>query len=189
VFAPPFRSETFDYVFSLGVLHHTGSTIQAMRKACSLVRPGGEINVWVYAACLDYFEAREPGHLQMAPVMSIARKAAKAIQLACVRGWMRIGRSVSPSVAYRIIAVFSSNFWFRLSSMPGLGVFPRAIFPSVLDPDRNWRLINNFDAYVNAFAESWSEHELFPVFKEYGIVVKGMSVWRCGLWGVKAPTP
>lgn len=189
VFAPPFRPDTFDYVFSLGVLHHTGRTIEAVRKACSLVKPGGEVNIWVYAALLDYFEAREPGHLYMAPALSMVRGTAKAIQLAFVRGWMRVCRSLSPVAAYRIVTFFSANFWYRLSSMPGIGVFPRVVFPSVLDPDRNWRLINNFDAYVNAYAESWSEHELFPVFKECGIAVKGMSTWRCGLWGVKAPTP
>jgi len=186
VFAPPFLPDTFDYVFSLGVLHHTGSTIEAIRKACSLVKPGGQVNLWVYAAFLNYFEAREPGHLHVAPPPSMIRRTAKVIQLAFVRLWMRIGRSVSLPNAYRMVRLFSSNTWFRLSSVPGVGVIPRLIFPSVLDPDPNWRLINNFDGYVNAYAESWSEHELFPVLQECGIIVKGLSVWRCGLWGVKA---
>ena len=35
------------------------------------------------------------------------------------------------------------------------------------------------------YAESWSEHELFPVFRDAGIAIKGISDWRTGFWGRK----
>lgn len=44
----PLRRDIFDFVYSIGVLHHTPDTGAAFRKICSLLRPGGRIAVWVY---------------------------------------------------------------------------------------------------------------------------------------------
>jgi SAM-dependent methyltransferase len=48
VFALPFREESFDHVFSIGVLHHTRSTREAFRKIAPLVKPGGLVAAAVY---------------------------------------------------------------------------------------------------------------------------------------------
>jgi arsenite methyltransferase len=48
VLSLPFRPESFDIVFSEGVLHHTPSTDQAMKALVPLVRPGGELMIYVY---------------------------------------------------------------------------------------------------------------------------------------------
>ncbi len=45
---PPLRHASFDFVYSLGVLHHTRSTSTAFREASSLCKPGGHVAVWVY---------------------------------------------------------------------------------------------------------------------------------------------
>jgi ubiquinone/menaquinone biosynthesis C-methylase UbiE/uncharacterized protein YbaR (Trm112 family) len=45
----PFRPESFDVVFSEGVLHHTPSTERALKSLVPLLRPGGELMVYVYA--------------------------------------------------------------------------------------------------------------------------------------------
>jgi arsenite methyltransferase len=44
----PFAPESFDLVFSEGVLHHTPSTEDAFRSLTRLLRPGGEIMIYVY---------------------------------------------------------------------------------------------------------------------------------------------
>jgi uncharacterized protein YbaR (Trm112 family)/SAM-dependent methyltransferase len=50
VFAPPFRSGTFDVVYSHGVLHHTYSTRDAFRHVARLPKPnGGMLYVWLYS--------------------------------------------------------------------------------------------------------------------------------------------
>jgi SAM-dependent methyltransferase len=41
VFALPFRPASFDSIISIGVLHHTGDTIGAIRGLLPLLRPGG----------------------------------------------------------------------------------------------------------------------------------------------------
>ena len=56
-FKLPFKAETFDVVFSIGVLHHTPSTRDAFRSAARYVKPGGKLAVGIYdAAAAEYFE-------------------------------------------------------------------------------------------------------------------------------------
>ncbi len=48
LFALPFKAESFDLIFSEGVLHHTDSTEQALYAMAKLLRPGGRILFYVY---------------------------------------------------------------------------------------------------------------------------------------------
>ncbi|MBI3892419.1 MAG: methyltransferase domain-containing protein [Candidatus Wallbacteria bacterium] len=48
IYALPLKAATFDYVFSIGVLHHLPAPEQGFRIALSMVRPGGSISIWVY---------------------------------------------------------------------------------------------------------------------------------------------
>lgn len=49
VFAPPFKSQTFDVVYSHGVLHHTYSTREAFNRIAPLTKPNGMLYVWLYS--------------------------------------------------------------------------------------------------------------------------------------------
>lgn len=44
----PFADGTFDFVYSLGVLHHLPDPSIALRELIRVVRPGGEVHVYVY---------------------------------------------------------------------------------------------------------------------------------------------
>ena len=48
VFAMPFAEESFDVIYSRGVLHHTESTERAFASTAVLCRPGGTAYIWVY---------------------------------------------------------------------------------------------------------------------------------------------
>jgi SAM-dependent methyltransferase/uncharacterized protein YbaR (Trm112 family) len=48
IFAPPFRPETFDYIYSIGCLHHTPDPQAAFRSLAVLCQGGGGIAVHVY---------------------------------------------------------------------------------------------------------------------------------------------
>jgi ubiquinone/menaquinone biosynthesis C-methylase UbiE len=48
VFQPPFEDESFDFVMSWGVLHHTPDTRKAFERLVPLVKPGGTMFVMVY---------------------------------------------------------------------------------------------------------------------------------------------
>lgn len=44
----PFEKGSFDFVFSLGVLHHIPDTAAAMRRCVEMLRPGGYFLVYLY---------------------------------------------------------------------------------------------------------------------------------------------
>lgn len=48
LFQLPFRPGAFDFIFSLGVLHHTPDPKAAFLNLTRLLKVGGEIAVWVY---------------------------------------------------------------------------------------------------------------------------------------------
>lgn len=49
VFDLPLREGSFDFIYSLGVLHHTPDTHRAFRALPPLLREGGQIAIWVYS--------------------------------------------------------------------------------------------------------------------------------------------
>jgi SAM-dependent methyltransferase len=44
----PFLSESFDFVYSFGVLHHLPDPERVFRKLLDFLKPGGEIQIYVY---------------------------------------------------------------------------------------------------------------------------------------------
>jgi SAM-dependent methyltransferase len=46
---PPLRSQSLDFVYSIGVLHHTPDPEGAFQALLPLIRPGGSIFIWVYS--------------------------------------------------------------------------------------------------------------------------------------------
>jgi SAM-dependent methyltransferase len=45
----PFQDETFDYIYAHGVLHHCDEPARVVREIFRVLRPGGRINIHVYA--------------------------------------------------------------------------------------------------------------------------------------------
>lgn len=50
----PFKPKSFDFIFSIGVLHHTPDTRAYFLKLVPLLKPGGKIAIWVYPREGDY---------------------------------------------------------------------------------------------------------------------------------------
>jgi len=51
----PFEDNTFDLVYSLGVLHHTPNTKKAIREAYRVLKPNGKIIILLYAKGWKYY--------------------------------------------------------------------------------------------------------------------------------------
>jgi SAM-dependent methyltransferase len=47
--SPPFKQGTFDYIFSIGVLHHTPDAKASFDGLAPYLKSGGRIAVWVYS--------------------------------------------------------------------------------------------------------------------------------------------
>lgn len=73
IYAPPFAPETFDFVYSVGVLHHLPDPERGIHSLVALVRPGGSMFVWLYSKkrrfvnflleCLRFVTTRLPHEL------------------------------------------------------------------------------------------------------------------------------
>jgi len=48
ILAMPFKGNSFDFIFSEGVLHHTPNPREAFHKCCNVLKDGGEIAFYVY---------------------------------------------------------------------------------------------------------------------------------------------
>ncbi|HBQ37543.1 MAG TPA: hypothetical protein DD714_00775 [Candidatus Omnitrophica bacterium] len=46
----PFRPQTFDFIYSLGVLHHLPDPEAGFRSLVPLLKPGGTMMIWVYSS-------------------------------------------------------------------------------------------------------------------------------------------
>ena len=55
----PFKPASFDVIFSIGVLHHTPDTEVYFKKLVPLLKPGGQIAIWVYPKEGDYIVRKE----------------------------------------------------------------------------------------------------------------------------------
>lgn len=72
--ALPFSDDSFDVVYSWGVLHHTPDTRRAMAEAVRVTRPGGRVCIMVYSrhAWVSYGLWLRRGPLSGRPLRSIA---------------------------------------------------------------------------------------------------------------------
>jgi len=48
ILAPPFKRSSFDFVYSIGVLHHTESAKRGFLSLAKLLKQQGRIAIWVY---------------------------------------------------------------------------------------------------------------------------------------------
>ena len=48
VFTPPFADASFDFVYSLGVLHHVDETALAVKRLAAKLKPGGSLRLYLY---------------------------------------------------------------------------------------------------------------------------------------------
>jgi SAM-dependent methyltransferase len=74
----PFEDESFDYVYSHGVLHHSDEPENVVREMFRVLRPGGLFNVHVYAFW-SYITLRGVLWLDAAFVLAIGLSAMNAI--------------------------------------------------------------------------------------------------------------
>lgn len=48
IYEMPFRPASFDLVYSIGVIQHTPDPKRSVMEICRMVKPGGQIGLWIY---------------------------------------------------------------------------------------------------------------------------------------------
>jgi SAM-dependent methyltransferase len=140
IFAMPFRDETFDLAYSIGVLHHTPDVEGAFRRVAATVKRGGALAVYLYAA------------------YGVERHFSDALRVLTTRMPLRLMFALSS-------AAVPLYFLYRL---PGMGQTVAKLAPISLNPDWRWRWLDTFDWYTPRYQWKLRYPEVLRWFRENG---------------------
>ena len=145
VFKLPFCAETFSRIYSIGVLHHTPSTEKAFYNLPKLLKPEGQLAIWVYRK--PPFGLKSLTHL--------------------FRLWTK---KMSYTELIRFCQALD-RYWYPLVRIFRIGkVYPLRLllFTSVF-PMKEWRILNNFDAYSPPYNHQHTKKEVSGWFANSGL--------------------
>jgi SAM-dependent methyltransferase len=149
VFHLPFAPESFDYIYSIGVLHHTPDCEQAFKALPGLLKPGGRIAIWLYSGYNKWY--------RMSDV------------------YRRVTRKMSPKTIYRLahIAVPMYDLHQFLRAIPLVGKpisgAMKYVLPMSFNPDPRWRVLDTLDWYSPWYQSKHTYEEVFRWFEECGL--------------------
>ena len=142
VFALPFKPETFDLVFSFGVLHHTPDCRRAFEALPPLTRPGGKVSICLYSAYERVLVV--PGNF-----------------------WRKILNRLPPRLLYAICHLAGPLYYpYRI---PVIGHFGKMIWNISMRPEWRWRILDTYDWYSPKYQSAHTHPEVFRWFKEAGL--------------------
>jgi SAM-dependent methyltransferase len=138
----PFASDTFDLVFSLGVLHHTPDPRRAFGALPRVLKPGGSLSITVY-------------------------DAGNKVYVHNSRFWRRFTTRM-PRRALHMLSYAAVPLYY-LWTLPVLGWLLRGVAFISLERDWRWRVLDTFDWYSPRYQSWHTHHEVFGWFKENGL--------------------
>ena len=137
----PFVDDTFDFIYSIGVLHHTPNPRRAFLGLTRLLRPGGVIAIWVYSRKLR---------------LSIGSELLRMVTPRLPKPWL-----------LKACRIAIPLYW--LHRVPLAGHLSRALLLTSLEPDPTWRWLDTFDWYSPRYQSKHSYAEVEGWFQEAGI--------------------
>jgi 2-polyprenyl-3-methyl-5-hydroxy-6-metoxy-1,4-benzoquinol methylase len=156
VFALPFAPESFDIIYSIGVLHHTPDCEAAVKTLDKYLKPSGLLVVWLYSGYNKWYRFSD--------------------------FWRRYTHKMKPENLHRILKV-AVPFFYNLQQAwrhvplvgPSIAGFIHHVFPVNRQKDPEARMLDTFDWYSPKYQ---SKHTYEQVFKWYGDM--GMEDMRVG---------
>ena len=149
VFKLPFASESFDYIYSIGVLHHTPSCEQAFKSLPKLLKPGGKIAVWLYSAYNAWYRMSD-----------------------FYRNWTR---RMAPETLHRLCRIVVPLYSVHqgLKKVPLVGKKASSLLSWVIpmshNPNPTWRVLDTFDWYSPWYQSKHTYEEVFRWFESCGL--------------------
>jgi ubiquinone/menaquinone biosynthesis C-methylase UbiE len=148
-FALPFASESFDFIYSIGVLHHTPDCEKAFKGLAKFLKPGGTVAVWLYSRYNKWYRFSD-----------IYRKFTH-----------RLPRKMLHSICY--MAVPKYHVYRGLRSIPLVGRpisgLMQHVFPTSLHPNPKVRVLDTFDWYSPKYQSKHTYEEVFRWFESCGL--------------------
>jgi SAM-dependent methyltransferase len=149
VFKLPFAAESFDYIYSIGVLHHTPDCERAFKSLPGLLKPGGRIAIWLYSAYNPWY--------RMSDV------------------YRKVTRRMSPQTLHTLCRGVVPLYGIHqiLKKIPLLGPAASSvlawIIPMSFSKDSTWRVLDTFDWYSPWYQSKHTYEEVFRWFEACGL--------------------
>jgi SAM-dependent methyltransferase len=149
VFKLPFAAESFDYIYSIGVLHHTPDCERAFKSLPGLLKPGGRIAIWLYSAYNPWY--------RMSDV------------------YRKVTRRMSPQTLHTLCRGVVPLYGIHqvLKKIPLLGKAASSvlawILPMSFSKDSTWRVLDTFDWYSPWYQSKHTYEEVFRWFEACGL--------------------
>jgi SAM-dependent methyltransferase len=149
VFRLPFAPKSFDYIYSIGVLHHTPDCERAFKALPTLLKPGGRIAIWLYSAYNPWYRMSD-----------VYRRATRRMSPQTLH---RLCRAVVP--LYGVHQVLKK---IPLVGKAASGVLAWLI-PMSFSKDSTWRVLDTFDWYSPWYQSKHTYEEVFRWFESCGL--------------------
>lgn len=150
---PPFPRDSFDHIYSLGVLDHTPDPRKAFLALAGLLKPGGRIVIWVYP--------KERPALER--IMNAHRAISRRLPLGML---LSLSKIMAPVGGLKRRLMLSKN---RLIARSGVMLNLLTIGVS-MHPDPEVRVCDTLDWYAPKFLSRHTFDEVAGWFREAGLV-------------------
>ncbi len=147
VFNLPFAPESFDLIYSVGVLHHTPDCEAAVKVLDRYLKPGGILAVWLYSGYNKWYRFSDV--------------------------WRKYTHKMKPTTLHRILKV-AVPFFHHLNQ--GLRRVPlvgrpvagaiQYVFPVNRQKDAELRLLDTFDWYSPKYQSKHTYEQVFRWFED-----------------------
>lgn len=167
----PFRDETFDVIYSIGVLHHTPDCKKAFQSLVRLLRPGGTIVIWVY-----------DGHTW----------SSGSLKETVNSTWRNLTCRLPSRLLYSLCLLETPYYYLR--KIPGFQQLLHLLLPGFLYhaiPESNnhhdvlEHVLDTFDWYSPKYQSKHTYPELFEWFEESGLEHMRALPWPVSVSGKK----
>jgi len=145
VFQLPFAPESFDFIYSIGVLHHTPDCERAFKMLPGLLKPGGRIAIWLYSGYNNWYKMSD-----------LYRKVTR-----------RMPPKLLHKLCWGVVPLHGIHQVLKkipLVGRPASGALAYMI-PMAFHPDRAWRILDTFDWYSPWYQSKHTYEEVFRWFE------------------------
>jgi SAM-dependent methyltransferase len=150
VFSLPFAPESFDCIYSMGVLHHTPDCERAVKILPQYLKPGGTLAVWLYSGYNNWYRFSDQ--------------------------YRKITTRMSPRSLHAFFRVAVPFFYWLdrgLRAVPLVGK-PVAgaihhVFPVNRHPDAEMRVLDTLDWYSPKYQSKHTYEQVFRWFESCGL--------------------
>lgn len=149
IFALPFAPESFDFIYSIGVLHHTPNCEQAFKALPYYLKPGGSIAIWLYGGYHNWYRFSDQ-----------YRKVTHRLP----PRWLHALCHVATPLYY----LDRGLRWIPLVGRPLSGLV-RHVLPVSLNPNSEVRILDTFDWYSPKYQSKHTYEEVVRWFESCGL--------------------